>query len=213
MKKNFIGFYRACDLLTMTGTCFAMFGIILSINGNRFLPIVCLIISGICDAFDGKLARMSKSTKEQKVYGVQLDSLSDLISFGIFPLVYTICILPSDCYFGWVASIFYAICGMIRLAYFNMLDICNKSDSEYFVGMPITSIAIFYPVVYIVLKLINFKYYDVIIPCFLIFVGIFFISKFKVKKLNDSKKVILSVFGMVFILFIIFFGFILNFKI
>lgn len=211
MKKNFIGFYRSCDLLTMTGTCFAMLGIILSIFGNKFIPIMCLIISGICDAFDGKLARMGKSSKEQSVYGVQLDSLSDLISFGIFPLVYSICLLPDNCYFGWVASIFYAICGMIRLAYFNMLDICNKSDSEYFVGMPITSIAIFYPIVYIVLKLINFKYYDVIIPCFLIFVGVTFISRIKIKKLNDSKKVILSMFGVCFVIILLFLGFYIKF--
>ena len=79
MKKKFIGFYRDCDLLTMTGTCMALLGCVFAINGNRLIPIFLLILSGICDGFDGKLARRHKSTEEQSTYGVQLDSLSDLI--------------------------------------------------------------------------------------------------------------------------------------
>ena len=143
--KKFIGFYRDCDLLTMSGTFMALLGCILSINGSKVIPIFCLIIAGICDAFDGKLARRRKSSKMQSVYGVQLDSLSDLISFGVFPLVYTINILPKNYYFGWFALIFYSLCGMIRLAYFNTLDICNTGEKGYFVGVPITFISILYP--------------------------------------------------------------------
>lgn len=94
MKKKFIGFYRDCDLLTMTGTCMALLGCVFAINGNRLIPIFLLILSGICDGFDGKLARRHKSTEEQSTYGVQLDSLSDLIAFGVFPLVLTISALP-----------------------------------------------------------------------------------------------------------------------
>src|SRR5574344_1694494 len=132
--KKFIGYYRDCDLLTMTGTSMALLGSILAINGNKLLPIFCLIISGICDGFDGKLARRKEATKEQSVYGVQLDSLSDLISFGVFPLVLTVSCLPHNCYYAWIALLFYSLCGMVRLAYFNTLDICKKSEKGYFVG-------------------------------------------------------------------------------
>lgn len=206
--KKFIGFYRDCDLLTMSGTFMALLGCILSINGSKVIPIFCLIIAGICDAFDGKLARRRKSSEMQSVYGVQLDSLSDLISFGVFPLVYTINILPKNYYFGWFALMFYSLCGMIRLAYFNTLDICKEANKEYFVGMPITSIAIFYPIVYLFLWLIKFRFYPEIISIFMILVGLSFISTIKIKKLNDKKKIILSIVGILFIIiFLVFYYF------
>lgn len=205
--KKFIGFYRDCDLLTMCGTFMALLGCILAINGSKVIPIFCLIISGICDAFDGKLARRRKSSKMQSVYGVQLDSLSDLISFGVFPLVYTINVLPNNYYFGWVALIFYSLCGMIRLAYFNTLDICKEASKEYFVGMPITSIAIFYPIVYLGLWVMRFKFYSEVISIFMIIMGLSFISTIKIKKLDDKKKVMLSICGVLFIIFFLIFCF------
>lgn len=201
--KKFIGFYRSCDLLTMTGTSMALLGTVFAINGNKLLPIFCLIISGICDAFDGKLARKHESTKEQSVYGVQLDSLSDLISFGVFPLVLTVCCLPKNCYYAWIALIFYSLCGMIRLAYFNTLDICNKSEKGYFIGAPITTISIIYPLVYLACFINHFKYYPLIASIFFIFVGISFIYRIKIKKLDEKGKLILSILGVVFILIVL----------
>ena len=209
--KKFIGFYRDCDLLTMTGTFMALLGCILSINGSRVIPIFSIIISGIFDAFDGKLARRKHCSNMQMVYGVQLDSLSDLISFGVFPLVYTINILPKNYYFGWVALIFYSLCGMIRLAYFNTLDICKKADKKCFVGMPITSIAIFYPIVFMFLWVVKFKFYPEIVSVFMILLGLSFISTIKIKKLDDKKKIVFSIGGILFIIcFLVFYFFCRN---
>lgn len=141
----------------------ALLGCVFAINGNRLIPIFLLILSGICDGFDGKLARRHKSTEEQSTYGVQLDSLSDLIAFGVFPLVLTVSALPKNCYYAWIALVFYSICGMIRLAYFNTLDICSKSEKGYFVGAPITTISIIYPIVYLIFK---FAHFDIIATVF-----------------------------------------------
>lgn len=198
--KKIIGYYRDCDFLTMTGTSMALLGIVFAINGNKLLPIFCLILSGICDAFDGKLARRRESTKEQNVYGVQLDSLSDLISFGVFPLVLTVTCLPKNCYLAWVAMIFYSLCGMIRLAYFNTLDICNKSEKGYFIGAPITTISIVYPIVYLICFFNKFEHFPIISSLFFIIVGISFIYRIKIKKLDDKGKVILSVLGILLII-------------
>lgn len=201
--KKFIGFYRDCDLLTMTGTFMALLGTVFAINGNHLLPIFCLIISGICDAFDGKLARKRKSTKEQSVYGVQLDSLSDLISFGVFPLVLTVSCLPKDSYIAWVAIIFYSLCGMIRLAYFNTLDICNTSEKGYFIGMPITTISIIYPIIYLFCFFNHFRYFVPIVTIFFILVGLSFILRIRIKKLNDDSKVLLSILGIALIIIVL----------
>lgn len=200
MRKKFIGFYRDCDLLTMTGTCMALLGCVFAINGNRLLPIFLLIISGICDGFDGKLARRHKSTQEQSVYGVQLDSLSDLISFGVFPLVLTVSVLPKNCYYAWIAIIFYSLCGMIRLAYFNTLDICKKSEKGYFIGAPITTISIIYPVVYLICFFLKFIYFDIISTIFFTLTGLSFIYRMKIKKLDDKGKTILAILGIVIII-------------
>lgn len=200
MKKKFIGFYRDCDLLTMTGTCLALLGCVFAINGNRLIPIFLLILSGICDGFDGKLARRHKSTEEQSTYGVQLDSLSDLIAFGVFPLVLTISALPKNCYYAWVALIFYSICGMIRLAYFNTLDICGKSEKGYFIGAPITTISIIYPIVYLLCFYFKFAYFDIIATVFFILVGLSFIYRMRIKKLDDKGKIVLSILGVCLII-------------
>ena len=82
MKKFIIGFYRKCDFITMTGTLFSFIGLMLVLSQHFTMAVLCMVVSGICDAFDGTVARMSKSTKMEKAYGVQLDSLSDVICFG-----------------------------------------------------------------------------------------------------------------------------------
>jgi CDP-diacylglycerol---serine O-phosphatidyltransferase len=201
--KKFIGYYRDCDLLTMTGTCMALLGTVFAINGNKLLPIFCLIVSGICDGFDGKLARRRENTKEQSVYGVQLDSLSDLISFGVFPLVLTVSCLPPNCYYAWIAIIFYSLCGMIRLAYFNTLDICKKNEKGYFIGAPITTISIVYPVVYLFCFFNHFRYFPIIATIFFTLVGISFIYRMKIKKLDDEGKIVLSLIGLLVIIFVL----------
>lgn len=201
--KRFIGFYRDCDLLTMTGTSLALLGILFAINGSKLLPIFCLILSAICDGFDGKLARRKENTKEQSTYGGQLDSLSDLISFGVFPLILTICALPKNCYHAWICLIFYCLCGMVRLAYYNTLDICKKSSKDYFIGVPITTISVIYPVVYLICFFLKFKYFEIIAPIFFVIFGLSFIYNIKFKKLSDKFKIILSIAGIVLIILVL----------
>ena len=119
MKKYFIGQFRPCDLLTMLGTITAFIGIILAFNNHFTMAVLCLIICGICDGFDGTLARSHNYSESQKVYGSELDSLSDVICFGVFPAILTY-LLSSNIYVS-IICILYLMCGVIRLTYFNML--------------------------------------------------------------------------------------------
>ena len=149
MRCNFnkiIGYYRKCDLLTMLGTTISFIGIILVLNMHYTLATLCMVLSGICDAFDGTIARKNKYTKEQQVYGIELDSLSDVICFGLFPAILTAMISPF--FITKIICVFYMLCGVIRLAYFNASNITDETKKGKYIGVPITTVSIIYPIVF-----------------------------------------------------------------
>ena len=74
-----IGFYNYTVILTYIGAILGVCGIVASFNGNILLAIVCLMLSAVCDMFDGKIARTMKRTKQEKRFGIQIDSLSDFV--------------------------------------------------------------------------------------------------------------------------------------
>ena len=184
MKKYFIGQYRFCDLITMCGTLSAVIGIILSILEFEVTPFILLFLCSIFDSIDGLFARKRKNTEFETTYGVELDSLSDMISFGIFPAI--IAINTG----GFNIMIFiipiYVLCGLIRLAYFNTLNITKTNEKGYFRGVPITTIAFIYPLIYL-LHLIDYDVYGIASIITLIMLGILFISNIRVKKPDISK--------------------------
>ena len=80
-----IGFYSYTVILTYLSLVFAMVGIHLSVIGAYQWSFICLMMCGVCDTFDGMVARSKKNrTEEEKKFGIQIDSLCDLISFGVF---------------------------------------------------------------------------------------------------------------------------------
>lgn len=83
MKKLFLGVYHPSVILTYIGVVISVFGIF-CVN-DLYLAVILLMVAGLCDAFDGIFARRYKRTKLQEDFGVQIDSLADLISFGVFP--------------------------------------------------------------------------------------------------------------------------------
>ena len=83
---RFIGFYDYTVILTYMSLISSVFGITQAIHGDYKQAIFCLAFSGICDAFDGRVARSKKNrTEDEKAFGIQLDSLCDVICFGVFP--------------------------------------------------------------------------------------------------------------------------------
>ena len=85
---RFIGFYNYTVILTYMSMISAVIGMIESCKKNMTAAIICLVISGICDLYDGTVARTKKDrTEDEKMFGIQIDSLCDVISFGVFPAV------------------------------------------------------------------------------------------------------------------------------
>jgi len=153
---RFIGFFDYTTWLTYISCLSAVFGIISACHGNTGLAVICILLSGFCDLFDGIVARTKKDrTQEQKNYGIQIDSLSDVIAFGVLPAV-TFYKSGVDSVIGILILIIYVLCGLIRLAFFNVLETKRQADPcadacvKCFHGMPITFSAIITPVVFFI---------------------------------------------------------------
>ena len=112
-----LGIYDYTVVLTYVSLMVSIGGMMLSVNGHLNLPVLCLAISGLCDMFDGKIARTKKDrTEEEKCFGIQIDSLCDIVCFGVGPAIICYCIGMRGP-IGMVILMFYVLAGLIRLAW------------------------------------------------------------------------------------------------
>ena len=127
------GTYIWPNLFTTANLFSGFFGIVSSINGNFELAAMAVFASCVFDILDGKIARLTGGTSR---FGVEYDSLADLVAFGVGPglLIYLIALKPYG-RLGWLAAFVFMACGALRLARFNVqVETTNK---KYFVGLPI----------------------------------------------------------------------------
>ncbi len=131
------GVYLLPNLVTTGGLFAGFYGIVATMNGDYNLAAWFILISAVFDALDGKVARMTGTTSR---FGVEYDSLVDLVSFGVAPglLMYSWA-LQSFGKFGWLAAFLYVVCGALRLARFNVQ--VDTVESRRFVGLPIPASA------------------------------------------------------------------------
>lgn len=133
------GIFILPNLFTSAGLFGGFYAIIASIQGRYEAAAIGIIIASVCDALDGRVARLTRTTSH---FGVEYDSLSDLVAFGVAPglLAFTWALEPFG-RLGWLAAFMYVICGALRLARFNV----QKSPLElnYFKGLPIPAAACF----------------------------------------------------------------------
>ena len=189
-KKKFIGCYDYTVVLTYIGLSVSVIGMTQAIDGRFRTAILCLALSGLCDMFDGKIARSKKNrTEEEKLFGMQIDSLCDVICFGAYPAM--ICfLLGVRGLFGWLLICFYCICSVIRLGYFNVLETKRQQVEEgankYYHGLPITSMAIVLPLIFMLQVFISNAAFIVVLHISLLVVGLLFIVDFRLKKLRRS---------------------------
>ncbi|MBE9486941.1 MAG: CDP-diacylglycerol--serine O-phosphatidyltransferase [Chloroflexi bacterium] len=131
------GVYLLPNLIT-SGSMFAGFYVIIaSTDGNFVRAAWFILLSAILDGLDGKVARLTGTTSK---FGVELDSLADVIAFGVAPgvLMYTWALKPFG-KLGWLAAFLYVVCGALRLARFNVQ--VSTVESRRFVGLPIPAAA------------------------------------------------------------------------
>lgn len=184
-----IGFYNYTVVLTFVSLISSVLGMTQAMDGRFRTALICLAISGLCDTFDGKIARTKKDrTSDEQLYGIQLDSLCDVVCFGVFPAM--ICYLMGMNGFLSIAVLcYFVLCGVIRLSYFNVLETNRHNgdpDSEkVYHGLPITSIAVILPLVFVLGIFVSDQVFLYILFVTMLIVGTLYIIDFRLKKPKD----------------------------
>ncbi|MDC7286964.1 CDP-alcohol phosphatidyltransferase family protein [Blautia schinkii] len=189
-----LGFYDYTVVLTYISLGISIFGMTRALEGDFRIAIFCLAVSGLCDMFDGKIARMKKDrTDDEKKFGIQIDSLCDVVCFGVFPILICYC-LGMRGVFSVAILILYGVASVIRLGFFNVTEEKRQDDTEetrkYYQGLPITSMAIILPFIYLLRRYwgIHFLF---AINVAVVVVGILFVSDIKVKKPQNPMVILL----------------------
>lgn len=147
-----LGFYNYTVILTYMGMMSAFFGILAASDGNSKMALFCLMAAGVCDMFDGTIARTMDRTPAQRRFGIQIDSLSDLISFGLLPGMILYC--RNHDMASMVIAALYVLSALIRLAYFNVMEEERQEQTDEartsYLGLPVTTSAAVFPVVYMI---------------------------------------------------------------
>ena len=195
-----LGFYNYTVILTYLSLASAVFGIVISIEHHPFWGVICLMFSGLCDAFDGKVARMRQcSTEEEKRFGIQIDSLCDLIAFGVLPCVIGYAMgMRHAAYIP--VFVIYVLAALIRLAYFNVTEEIRQQQTterrKFYSGLPVTSAALMIPLVYGVLRLLPGYLTPVLYALALLIIAILFVSRFRLRKPSFRGVLILIGVGL-----------------
>ena len=198
------------NMLTLIGVCIGLTSIRFALSGEFHLAIIAIVFAALIDGLDGRIARMIKGTSK---VGKELDSLTDMISFGVAPaFIMYFWMLNTLGKFGWLLSLIYVICVALRLARFNISS--NQEPSwrdNFFEGVPSPAggILVLSP---LIISLSDFNYininYQILTPIFFIVTSFLLISKFPT---YSFKKIIIPRKATIFLLFgiILFFGLLL----
>ena len=185
---RFIGVYDYTVILTYLSLISAFGGMTFASRGVYTGAILCLMASGICDAFDGTVARTKKNrTEEEKAFGIQLDSLVDVVSFGLFPAFFCWCLGVRGAT-GLVILFFYCTAAVIRLAFFNVLEAKRQQteggSTKVYRGLPVTTISMIFPLVWLLRPLVSPPLFLLILHFMLAAVGFLFILDIPIRKLS-----------------------------
>lgn len=205
-RQKLLGYYNYTVILTYTGMLTGFIGIIYAFEGNPFKAVICLMLAGLCDMFDGALASTKVRTQQEKCFGIQIDSFSDLVCFGVLPamIVYSQnrgrTIVLASC-------ALYLLCALIRLAYFNVDEQERQQSSsasrEIYYGLPVTMSALFLPAVHGAVCLFSRK--PTVVPtAVLLMMAILFLLPFPLRKPKLIGKLCVILCGIMEIAFVLF---------
>ena len=190
MKKPlFIGVFNLANCVTFLGIAAAVIGVCYA--GNPKIAMLMLLIAGICDMFDGRVARMFPRSDMEKKFGIQLDSFADTVSFVIFPAVFLIAQQRSVWTVG--LAILYVFAGVTRLCWF---DITTDGATKCFQGMPVTMISLYLPMLYAIAALTNFAGVTVAAAIVMLVMAVLFVLNIPVKKPGAKGAILLLVIGL-----------------
>ena len=200
------------NMLTLIGVCIGLSAVKFALDGKFSLAVIAIIFAGLMDALDGRIARLIKGTSKM---GKELDSLADVISFGVAPafIMYFWNLQYLD-KLGWLLCLIYVVCVALRLARFNVNS--NEESSwrdNFFEGVPAPAggIIVLMPLIlnFSGLPKVNFNFdYNLIVPLFFVTISFLLISRIPT---YSFKRIVIPRNMTVFLLFsiVLFFGLLL----
>ena len=216
-----IGVYNYTVILTYLSLLSGCLGMFISMSGlgHPYIGMMFLLFSGLCDAFDGRVARTKKDRSPlEQSFGVQIDSLSDLVAFGVLPASVGVSLLRASerysdvphriaengrmCWYPALligVAVLYVLAAMIRLAYFNATEDERRqekeaSGSEHFTGLPVTTAALVFPLVLLFHYFLRFDLsiiYFVVMLC----MAVLFLCRFRIRKPGKKLLAAMVAFG------------------
>jgi len=212
--KPVIGYYGYWTVLTYLSAVSAVLGMYFAVGGNIRAALVCLMLSGLCDMFDGPAARLKKRTEREKNYGIQIDAFADIISFGALPVVIGYAVSSgSQAQNGMLAGIAiftaYLLASLIRLAYFCVTETELKRKNArrvYFEGLPTTSVALIIPFAYSVCSFFDISLLPAVYNALLAVLAVAFVLRVKIPKPRGLFLLILALIGLSVLFSILLFG-------
>lgn len=176
--KLFLGYYNKSVILTYIGAAAAISGMALSFIGEMKYAMLCLIVCGVSDLFDGMIARRCKRSDAEKEFGIQIDSLTDMVSFAVFPVVLSVAMGNTEWYHTLI-YIIYVLAAITRLGFFNV-STSTETVTKFYTGLPVTFASLIVVSAYIIGSI--FSITQIILPVCLFVTALLFVLKIKIAK-------------------------------
>ncbi len=197
-SKHIVGYWHYGVILTYMAVTLGIVGIVFSAMGRAGDAVVCLLFAGLCDAFDGVVARTRKNRSDgDKAFGIQIDSLSDLIAFGVCPVMIGFAMNMREWYYIILFCV-YVLCAVIRLGFFNTLEGERQANTPemraHFEGLPVTMISLVLPIFYYIATMFERELVQQMIMLFMYVVYMaLMVIRFKMPKPHVKGLVIMIV--------------------
>ena len=206
-----LGIYDYTVILTYLSLISANVGIFLALGtGQEYAAALCLMFCGLFDAFDGKIARLKKDRTEfAKKFGIQIDSLTDVVAFGVLPACIGIECIRTSTVLSHASSVvravlmvvlaMFVLAAMIRLAFFNVTEEERQSTEDgnrvYYIGVPVTVSSLVFPTILLIQYILDADL-SIIYLVFIVITGFAFITESKVRKPNFKMIMIMVGIGL-----------------
>ena len=202
-----LGFYDYTVVLTYISLAISVVGMTRALEGDFKVAILCLALSGLCEMFDGKIARTKKNrTDDENKFVIQIYSLCDVVCFGVFPSMICYC-LGMNHIPGIIILSLYCVASVIRLGYFNVMEEKRQQETDekrkYYQGLPITSIAVILPFLYAISNLCQDNF-EIVLSLAMLLTGLLFVLNFKFPKPNNKQLTVLIIVVAAVVLYLLF---------
>ena len=193
----FIGKYNRSLIITYIGVAFALMGMNFALLNNLKVAMICMVIAGVCDLFDGKVARMCKRTEEEKLFGIQIDSLADMVGFVVFPVIigYSVGL---NAWYNILGYVLLVLAGITRLGFFNIsVAETNKDEPvKTYSGLPVTSTSFLLPLLWFVCEAFKGISFEVVYPFITYLIAFLFVFNFKIPKLKGKAYIVVAIVAL-----------------